>query len=349
VIKYVSLYFGAEMRFRRGKVGVIESFLSIFLLAVLAIIAIAVFFKQFRYNPADFAMAGDTSHAAVAVNKSSNLELAAPQGYAASPKVETFDADSLYNKIDGKADLYLESGFKQLDCRVFTSSNDPNLWMEVFAYDMGTPKNALAVFGVQKRPEGIDVGLADFAYKTPDAVFLAKGKYYVEITGSAVSEPLAGAMETLGTAFVKSVGSAAGEIEELAAFPKENLVPQSFKLYRSGAYGYDGFKDLYSAKYDINGSQTTAFLCKLPDNVAAEKFAAEYRKFLTDNGGTAKTAVNETLKNDVFDMAGEIEVVFEKGAFVGGVHGAETQQTAEIVAAKILKNLTTENTEIKNK
>ena len=327
------------MRFHHGRAGVIESFLSIFLLAVLVLIGIGVFCKQFRYNPADFAMAGDVSRTAVAANKPSNLDFAAPTGYTASPKVETFDADSLYNKIDGKADLYLESGFKQLDCRVFTSGNDPNLWMEVFVYDMDTPKNALAVFGVQKRPEGTDVGVADFAYKTPDAVFLTKGKYYVEITGSAASEPLVVAMESLGTAFVKSVGSAAGEIEELASFPKENLVPQSFKLYISGAYGYDGFKDLYSAKYEINGRQITSFLCKLPDSAAAEKFAADYRKFLTDNGATTKTAVNETLKDDIFEMDGEIEVVFAKGAFVGGVHGAEKQETAEIVALKILKNL----------
>jgi hypothetical protein len=324
------------MRLYRGRVGVVESFLSIFLLAVLGLIAVGVFFKQFRYNPADFAMADDALRVSA---KSSNLELVAPQGYAASPKVETFDADSLYNKIDGKADLYLESGFKQLDCRIFTSGNDPNLWMEIFVYDMGAPKNALAVFGQQKRAEGVDVGLADFAYKTPDAVFMAKGKYYVEITSSAVSEPLAVAIEMLGAAFVKSVGGAAGEIDELAAFPKENLVPQSFKLYRSGAYGYYGFKDLYSAKYEINGQQVTSFLCKLPDNAAAETLAADYRKFLTDNGGTAKTAVNEMLKDTVFDMEGEIEVVFAKGAFVGGVHAAETQETAEVVASKILEKL----------
>ena len=323
------------MHFRHGRVGVVESFLSIFLLAVLAAIGIGVFFKQFRYDPQVFAIQVGTMKAAA----SSSLNVAAPVGFAAAPKAETFNPESLYVKIDGKADLYLESGFKQLDCRVFTSASDPNLWMEIFVYDMGTPKNALAVFGVQKRPEGTEVGVADFAYKTPDAIFLAKGKYYVEITGSAASEPLVGAMESLGTAFVKSVGSMAGEIEELASFPKENLVPQSFKLYISGAYGYDGFKDLYSAKYDINGSRTTAFLCKLPDNAAAEKLAAEYRKFLTDNGGIAKAAANTALKDAVFEVVGELEIVFAKGAFVGGVHGAEKQEAAEIVAARILEQL----------
>jgi hypothetical protein len=40
-------------------------------------------------------------------------------------------------------------------------------------------------------------------------------------------------------------------------------------------------------------------------------------------------------------------VVFAKGAFVGGIHAAEKQETAEMVALKILKKLATENTEIK--
>ena len=327
------------MRFHRGRAQGVESFLSIFLLAVLILIGIGIFLKQFLYNPADFDVAGDSSHTSIAVHKTLNLALAAPTGYTASPKVEVFDADSLYNKIDGKADLYIESGFKQLNCQIFTNSSDSKLWVEFFVYDMGTPKNALAVFGVQKRPEGTDVGVTDFAYKTPDAVFLVKGKYYVELTGSTAYEPLVEAMETLGAAFARTVGSTAGEIEELASFPKENLEPQSFKIYISGAYGYDGFKNLYAAKYHVNGSHITAFIGKLPDSGAAERLAADYRKFLTDNDAAAKTAKNLTLKGGVFDMAGDIEVVFAKGAFVGGIHAADNQDAAETVAAKIWEHL----------
>jgi hypothetical protein len=314
------------MRFHRGRAGTGESAVSYFLLAVLVLIGAGVYRKQFHYNPADF---GESAISA----------LTAPAGYIAAPKTEMFDADTLYSKIDGKADLYLESGFKRLDCRIFKSRNDPNIWAEIFVYDMDTPKNALAVFGVQRRAEGQGIEMADFAYKTPDAVFLAKGKYYVEITGSTVSEPLASAMQQLGKDFVNKVGSKAGQIEELSRFPKENLVPQSFKLYISSAYGYEAFRDLYAAKYDVNGSQTTAFICKLPDGAAAEKLAADYRKFLLDNGGTVKRAANESLKGTEFEIANEIEIVFAKGVFVAGVHAAEKQNTAEIIALRILESL----------
>jgi hypothetical protein len=336
---YVSSFLGAVMRFHRGRTRVPESFLSVFLLAALFLIGVGVFLKQFRYNQADFAFQAASSSAAVAANKPSMMALRAPAGYTASPKTETFDADSLYEKIDGKADLYLESGFKQLDCRIFTSDSDPNLWMEIFVYDMDTPKNALAVFGVQRRPEGEMIDIADFAYKTADAVFMEKGKYYVEMTGSTVSVPLAEAMEKLGTEFVKNTGSQAGQIEELSLFPKEDLVPQSFKLYISGAYGYDGFKDLYGASYNVNGENVTGFICKAPDAAAADKLAKDYQKFLTDNGATVKIAAKNELKGAVFDMYGESEIVFAKGVFVGGVHGAENQPAAETVAARIFERL----------
>jgi hypothetical protein len=327
------------MRFHRGRVGILESFLSIFLLAVLVLIGIGVFLKQFRYNRDAFAVQGIMPKAANATDKSLHLDLAAPADYTASPKMEAFDADSLYVKIDGKDDLYLRSGFKQLYCRVFKSNDDPNLSMEICVYDMGAPENALAVFGQQRRPEGEELDIPDFSYKTPDAVFLAKGKYYVEITGSTAAEPLVKAMETLGRNFASSVANEAGQIEELSLFPKENLIPQSFKLYISGAYGFDGFKEVYSAGYVINGSHITAFICKTSDAAAAEKLANGYRKFLVDNGAAAKTAANAVLKGDVFDMSGETEIVFAKGAFVGGIHAAEKQDVAEAAALKLLDSL----------
>jgi hypothetical protein len=338
--EYVRIIFlGVVMRFRRGRAGVPESFLSVFLLAALVLIGVGVFLKQFRYNQADFAMQGASSNAAAAADKSSAMALRAPAGYTASPKTETFDADSLYEKIDGKADLYLQSGFRQLDCRVYTSGNDPNLWMEICVYDMATPRNALAVFGVQRRPEGEAIGIGDFAYQTPDAVFMEKGKYYVEITGSTVSEPLVKGMKELGAEFANGVGAGAGQIEELLLFPKEDLVPQSFKLYISGAYGYDGFKDLYGASYNVGGENVTGFICKVPDAAVADKLATDYKKFLTDNGGAPAAAANSLLKDSVFDMGGETEIVFAKGRFVAGVHGAEKQDVAETAALRILERL----------
>src|SRR5512140_1042959 len=105
------------MRFHRGRASILENSLSFLLLGILVLIGIGVFVKQFHYNQADFTVQGASSHTAAAADKSLALALRAPAGYTASPRIEAFDAESLYEKIDGKADLYLQSGFRQLDCR----------------------------------------------------------------------------------------------------------------------------------------------------------------------------------------------------------------------------------------
>lgn len=319
------------MRFKKGSS---QSFLSILILSVLILIGIIIYLKQFRY---DFSDLVSTKNAAAAP-QTADLELPTPTGYIGA-KTEIFGADDLYSKIDGKADLYLESGFKRLYCRIFKNSSDQNLWMEIFVYDMDTPKNALAVFGVQRRPEGEAIGIADFAYKTPDAIFLSQGKYYVEITGSASSTQLVNSMTEAGSVFIKNAGSQAGQIEELALFPKQNLIPQSFKLYVSGAYGFEGFKELYAAGYNINDESVTAFVCKVADASGAQKLANDYKAFIAENGGEPKMASNSNLKDAVFNLADEFEIVFSKGRFVSGVHGAQNQASAENIASLLMGKL----------
>ena len=51
---------------------------------------------------------------------------------------ENFRPDDVYNKIDGKADLYLTAGFVHMTCQRFELKAANDDWMEWFVYDMGT-------------------------------------------------------------------------------------------------------------------------------------------------------------------------------------------------------------------
>ena len=64
---------------------------------------------------------------------------------------ETFDAEKLSEKIDGKAGLYLSAGFKSLTCRRYKKPDNPDLWLEIFFYDMGNIINSFAVYSMQRR------------------------------------------------------------------------------------------------------------------------------------------------------------------------------------------------------
>ena len=120
-----------------------------------------------------------------------------PKGFTAISGLETYNPDTLYEKIDGRAPLYTESGFEKLFTRLFKNDSNQVLTFELYVYDMAEPKNALAVYSQQKREDVQNLNDVDFGYQTTNALFYSLGRYYIEIIGSAESAELLKAMSEL--------------------------------------------------------------------------------------------------------------------------------------------------------
>ena len=126
---------------------------SIILLALLAI-AGGVFLQQFNFNPAVLVARGAGQNAAARSFTASQPVADLPPELREFGPLETFTPDNLYDKIDGKAELYLAAGFVQMRCQRFALKASPEQWLEWFVYDMGNLPQAFSVFSTQRRPEG---------------------------------------------------------------------------------------------------------------------------------------------------------------------------------------------------
>ena len=71
-----------------------------------------------------------------------------------------YDAATLSDKINGKAELYLAAGFERLECRRFALADDPAGWLERFVYTMRAAPGAFAVYSQQRRPQAQPLTLA---------------------------------------------------------------------------------------------------------------------------------------------------------------------------------------------
>ncbi|MBM4397772.1 MAG: hypothetical protein FJ087_19045, partial [Deltaproteobacteria bacterium] len=75
-----------------------------------------------------------------------------PPGMRAGPS-ERFGPDTLSDKINGRADFYLDAGFVGLTCAVVASGTHRDLRFEACDYDMGSFRGAFSVYSRQVRPE----------------------------------------------------------------------------------------------------------------------------------------------------------------------------------------------------
>lgn len=325
----------------------LEATISGLLLAILLFIGLAVFAKQFKYDmsrfgieqpPADY----PSRQPQTVPNHELDLASLGPENFQALSKTEVYDPHNLYEKIDGKASLYLDSGFTKLLTQRFISKDDENLWAELFVYDMAAPKNAFSVYTIQRRVDAVPLGTADpnYAYRTANALYFVNGPYYIELVGSAESQPLLAAMVKISDNLRKKLPvNNLTDIADSTLFPPENIVTGSIKLYLTNAFGFQDLTDTFTARYKLTDETVTAFISRQPDSIKAATVAQSYYNFLIENGGTAKQASNEIFHGRIIDFYDTTEIIVPAGPFVAGVHEAQNQNSAEDLALMLLNRL----------
>ncbi|MBF0301699.1 MAG: hypothetical protein HQK73_01550 [Desulfamplus sp.] len=289
-----------------------SSIIGVSIIVLLIVIAVFIFREQFNFNPAvtalsekvalsesnlngsdsSFGMLGGSGQYSENTDSLSQdlkseeiksvIRLIKPLLPLTAP--ESFNAETLSDKINGKAELYLPAGFKSLVCQRFKISTNSdskkfseisepssnldnsshqtvdfsdNLWIEVFVYDMTLPENAFAVFSRQRRQGSTPVLITQYAYQTENALFFVHGHFYVEMIASEPSENGVKLMTEIGKAFIEDKPELKPKKMEVPdIFPIDGLDKDSITLISSDAFGFDRFDNIYTAIYTLKGSKT---------------------------------------------------------------------------------------------
>ncbi len=320
--------------------GSTEKMVSWAVIALLGVILAAVFIKQSRYDKTLWhpRVADQEPAARTPPGQAAKAEIPVPAGLAPLGPVETFGPETLSDKIDGKAELYLPSGFIRLQCQRFGPVAGP-WWFEVFFYEMKGPREAFSVFSAQRRAGGKPLNLAQFAYQTANSLFFVRDATYIEMVGSEASATLMKSMQDYARTIAKAGAGKSSSVGEMNLFPADGLVADSVVMLATDAFGFSGLKDVFIATYRINGKELTGFLAKRPDAAAAAKLLSDYVGFLTENGAkvvTPQGAIGGITVLAVFDL---FEVVFVQGPCFAGVHEAQDREAAAAFAKRFQTHL----------
>ncbi len=319
-----------------------ERTLSLVLLAVLFVIGAGVWAIQFHFDPASWQAQSQLDGAASQPKQKgsqappvSNL----PADLSALSPLETYDSETLSDKINGKAELYLSAGFKRLQSRRFALVSDPQLWMERYVYDMGRYRNAFAVFSAQRRPNIEPLTLTSQAYQSANGLFMVHGRYYVEIIGAQVSAALRSKMADLAQAFVASRAVSSQALDEPGLFPQQDRVAHSITLIAANAFGFDRLDWIYTAQYRWQQAEAIAFVARRASSAEAQELAGAYVAFLSDYGGRTITPPAEVKSAQIIDIMDNFEIMLSRGPYIYGVHEATDLQRAISLAARLQRNV----------
>lgn len=325
------------------RAGVAETCIGIFILALLAAVTGGVYFVQSLFDPELYSVAlqkeegGFNRRNLLPPPDSSPVPAYLPENLIPLGPEETFNLETLSDKIDGRAELYLSSGFVKLSTRRFAKKANPKSWLELFIYDMGDPTNAFSVYSVQKRKDSRPVDFGVSAYATQDALFFVNGPKYFEIISA--STDIVEEMTALAKNIVEAEPEYAGQQVEPSLFPPESLDESTISLHMSDVFGFSELDRVYTAAYGTANGQVTAFISKRKDPEEAASLADTYGKFLVENGGTEAGQIPDAPDSKIFKVFDTFEVVFHRGKYFAGTHEADNLESATEVALKIYRKL----------
>lgn len=322
-----------------------ETIAGIVILLLLAAIGIMIFYQQFNYDEkiitpriiqkdAVIHMAGEQTPGL----KPGTL---VPEPFIPLSDREIFNRETLSDKINGKADAYLESGFVQLTARRFVSPDNPDFWFEFFAYDMAKPRNAFAVYSSQRRKDVASLGVTKFSYATENAVFLAHGPYYVEIIAALPDENLMQSMISILEKFIGGFTADRFDLPELNYLPPEGLDVESVSIISKNGFGFEKFDNLFTGAYQIDGHLLTAFVSLRDTDEQANDLADGYERFLSDliGGEVLEPRIGEVPGLVIIDVYGEYELFFSTGKVLAGIHATGDLLAGEALAVKLYQRI----------
>ncbi len=207
----------------------------------------------------------------------------AVEGWEYSEPPETYDPETLFHYMDGKARTYHEYGFEQLKHVQFATA-DGEAVIDVDVYDMGSPLGAFGIYSLERGEELPLHYKKRLGYMIGSARFFWKGQHYVAITSPDSSPETIEAIKTLSLFVEKSLPGDAGGIPLLSAFPAENRIPESEQYFAVSFLGHKFMGDGFTASYQEKGGHFKLFLSPAESAAAALQAYQHLRESLSEDG-----------------------------------------------------------------
>jgi hypothetical protein len=267
--------------------------------------------------------------------------LAAGEAWPRRGGLQRFAPANLYDKVDGRENLYKEYGFQELVVADYVARDAVERFIQVELFDQGSPRGARAVYMAERPGNARPMKLGKEGYLDANGAFFWKGRYYARIIGSDTRQ------DTRETALVlaRNVASRLKDEEdptmETASadpLPLESRVANSLTFIGESAFGQSFLRDVTSARYQIEGLELVGFVMKTESATRAAAVIEAFRKAMASFGALQPVEVSGSTMHYI-EVAGSHYVMFAKGANVGGVMEAEAKDPAIELARRIAARL----------
>ncbi len=195
-------------------------------------------------------------------------------GWKLSEDVQTFVPKTLYEYIDGAADLYLTYDFKEL--KVGEYSNDKKASVTVEVYRQKSPTLAFGVYS-QERPSNPSlVSMGAQGYIDENLLNFLSGSYYVKISSYNTGAEDREILQSFAKKVLENLDEKGTLPLILSSFPAEGKNRNSEKFVAKNFLGYSFLHSAFTADYEASGRKFKLFLIQTGDKNECKNMIQRY-------------------------------------------------------------------------
>lgn len=250
------------------------------------------------------------------------------EGLAPMAETEHYPADRIYEKINGRADAYHNYDVVDLSFRSFMLGEGGTRFLDVYRYDMGTPRRAFGIFASQRDPEAPVMSLVEHGYWSGASLFFRRGKYYYELIASENTEALREAAERLAGAIAERQPADRDGLQALEMLPEAGRVEATVSYQLHDALGMSFLEGVFLGEYAREGGRFKFFLAPQQDPDQAAEVFTRFKEFSGNYGKIQSERVVAGAELFEAESYGMWDFVFQREAMVGGVTGTESPEAA---------------------
>jgi len=233
-------------------------------------------------------------------------------GWRQSGEVQTFSPKTLFEYINGDADLYLMYDLQELKVTEYLNEKKASVIVDVYRHK--TPTHAFGIYSQERLPNANFLDIGAQGYIEQNILNFLTGPYYVKInsfnTGAEDQEIL--------LAFANKVAENLGEKGTLPtllnSFPRDGKVKNSEKFIAKNFLGYSFLHSAFTCDYELSGKKFKLFAIAPADKAECRNII---QKYLEQTGKIEKN-VAEGRRLIPDPHHGEIDLYWQ-GRYIWGI------------------------------
>ena len=274
------------------------------------------------------------------------------QDWTLIEKPQTYTARTLFEHIDGQAELFFKYGYQKSIFGVYQDRQERESQIEVDIYDMGNVLHAFGIFS-RFRTEDRPAGMGLDSYLDDQSAFFYKNKFFVVLYGTATDPP---SLKQLGMAISSRLPGNSIPPREIGYFPRDGLKPGSVQYFPDGLLGHQFLKRGFQATYltkdedevkvqvegkDKNKVESRLFFAMFSNSGEARRGLRAYKDYLAKKGKVDPLAPARFGRDAVEGedpYQGQV-IIAQKGSSLLGAVGFQRLEDAENRLAEIMQEV----------